>query len=330
MARRRSGEVGDGLTVTQGEDVFPDDLAVDVLEGSLRVSPKDGAAGSSRAEYLESMVDDLATSADADAELPTALRKAVAHLLGEAREDLASSAPAPHLPDGNGADGEFALHIVEGVALLDGDEGGGGEDGADDGRNGAGADGVAVGGGVDGVPAFRQEDEVLRAEAGGASRSPFLEPLYLAAKKADLLSLLITGAGDVLTLTPVERRRWPRGGEGSGGGVEARVVTGGGGEGGGGHMCGAVAVVLRGVPRGPCRDGRAMCCCTTVVPRAGLRRLCRVRLRDCSVTRRVRYRDGRVACGCCDGRAACGCDGRAPCGCATVVPRALPRWSCRP
>ena len=162
-------EVGNGLTVTQGKDVFPDDLTVNVLESSLRVRPKDGATRSSRAEYLESMVDDLATSADADAKLPTALRKAVAHLLGEAREDLASGEPALHLPNGDGADGKFAHSIIEGVALLDGDEGGGGKDGADGERNGAGADGVAVGGGVDGVPALDPPGE---RGAPGARRRP--------------------------------------------------------------------------------------------------------------------------------------------------------------
>jgi len=66
-------------------------------------------------------VDDLAASADAEAKLPAALREAVAHLLGEATEDLATGAPMPHLPNGNGADGEIARRVVEGVAFLNGD-----------------------------------------------------------------------------------------------------------------------------------------------------------------------------------------------------------------
>jgi len=43
------------------------------------------------------VVDDLAASADAEAKLPAALREAVAHLLGEATEDLATGAPTPNI-----------------------------------------------------------------------------------------------------------------------------------------------------------------------------------------------------------------------------------------
>jgi len=115
-------EITDGLRVVEGEDILPDNLTVDVLEGSLRISPKDGPAGCSRAVYLESAVDNLAASADAEAKLlPTALREAVAHLLSKATKDLATGAPAPHLPNGNEADGEIARRVVEGVAFLNGD-----------------------------------------------------------------------------------------------------------------------------------------------------------------------------------------------------------------
>ena len=71
-------------------------------------------------------------------------------------------------------------------------------DGADGGRNGPGADGIAVGGSLDGEPALRKEDEVLRAKASRARRALFSKPLDLAAEKADLLSTLITSAGDVV------------------------------------------------------------------------------------------------------------------------------------
>ena len=114
-------KIADGLRIAEGEDILPDNLAVDVLEGSPRTSPKDGPARCSRAVYLESVVDDLAASADAEAELPTTLREAVAHLLDEATEDLAAGAAVPHLPNGDGADGEITHRIVEGVAFLNGD-----------------------------------------------------------------------------------------------------------------------------------------------------------------------------------------------------------------
>jgi len=45
-------EITDGLRVVKGEDILPDNLTVDVLEGSLHISPKDGPAGCSRAVYL--------------------------------------------------------------------------------------------------------------------------------------------------------------------------------------------------------------------------------------------------------------------------------------
>ena len=80
MGRHKKEEITDGLRVVKGEDILPDNLTVDVLEGSLRISPKDSPAGCSRAVYLESVVDDLAASADAEAKLPAALREAVAHL----------------------------------------------------------------------------------------------------------------------------------------------------------------------------------------------------------------------------------------------------------
>ena len=37
-------EITDGLRVVEGEDILPANLTVNVLEGSLRISPKDGPA----------------------------------------------------------------------------------------------------------------------------------------------------------------------------------------------------------------------------------------------------------------------------------------------
>jgi len=51
---------------------------------------------------------------------------------------------------------------------------------------------------LDGEPALPKEDEVLRAKASRARRAPLSKPLDLAAEKADLLSTLITSAGDVV------------------------------------------------------------------------------------------------------------------------------------
>jgi len=94
-----------------------------------------------------------------------------------------------------------------------------------------------------------------------------------------------------------------------------------GSEGGGGHPCGAVAVVLRALPRRPCRGELAACGVTTVAPRAVVRLSCRVL--------------------CCDGCVACSCETAvSPAACsaatvvlravaATVVPRAVLRRPCR-